>query len=104
MAIAAREWRRRRSGEGAEWRRSGGAGRRLDRVVPVGWAAAATLSAYGRHVAGAGWSKASASARGRGGVGRTGERVEREAGRPSSTWPLSLLFEFLFSIILPNLF
>ena len=62
----ARERRRRGSGEGTEWRRSGGAGWRPDRVMPVGLAAMATSPAYGRHVANAGWSEAGASSRGRG--------------------------------------
>ena len=32
--------------------------------------------------------------RGIGGVGHAGERAEREAGRPSSAYPLSLFFNF----------
>ena len=53
--------------------RSTGAGWRPDRVKPVGRAAASTTPAYGRHVAGAGWSEAGASARGRS-EGENGQR------------------------------
>jgi len=72
----------------------GGAGWRLDRVKPVGRAAASTTPAYGRHVAGARWSEAGTSARGRGEgeLGRAAERAERQAGRPSSACPLLLFF------------
>ena len=70
-----------------------GVGRRPDRVMPVGRAAAATSPTYGHHVAGVGWSKAGASAHGRGGggVGRAGERAEREAVGPAAP----TLFSFL---------
>jgi len=73
---------------------SGGAGWRPDLVKPVGWAAASTTPAYGRHVAGAEWSEAGASARGRGEgeLGRAAERADREAGRPSSACPFFLFF------------
>jgi len=86
------------SGEGTEWRRSGGVGRRPDRVMPVGRTAAAMSPAYGRHVAGAGWSK-QAHPRARGGreeLGRAAERAEREAGRHNSACPLSLFFGITF--------
>ena len=69
-----RDWGRRGSGEVTEWRPPGGAWRRPDWVMLVGRAAAAMSPAYGRHVAGAGWSKASVSARveRRGGAGPRG--------------------------------
>jgi len=48
------------------------------------------------HMAGAGWSEAGTSARGREGgeLGRAAEQAKREAGRPSSARPLSLFFKF----------
>ena len=84
----------------------GGAGWHPYRVKPIGRAAASTMLAYGRHVAGAGWSEAGASARvrGEGEMGRVVERAKWEAGRPSSACPLSFFFEFLFSILFPNSF
>jgi len=96
-----------REGEGAgrgQNGASGGAGWRPDRVKPVGRAATSTTPAYGRHVAGAGWSEAGASAHGRGEGSRATEWAEREAGWPSSACPLSPFFEFVFSNNFPNSF
>ena len=69
---------------------SGGAGWRPDRDKPVGRAAASTTPAYGRHVAGAGWSEVGVSARmrGEGRLGRAAGWAEREEGQPSSANPL----------------
>jgi len=80
---------------------SGGAGWRSDRDKPVDRVAASTTPAYGRHVAGAGWSEAGASARGRGEgrLGRTAGWAEREAGRPSSASPLFFFLNFFSPII-----
>ena len=60
---------------------------------------ASTTPAYGRNVAGVGWSKAGARARerGEGRPGRTAWLGRKGGGRPSSACPLFLFFEFLFS-------
>ena len=67
--------------------------------MSVGRAAAATSPAYGRHVAGAGWSKAGASACGRGGLGEWATRLSGPKGRrvgPAA--PTHFLF-FLISFL-----
>jgi len=86
-----REW------EETEWR-LGARG-----AVPTGvsWSASgsSTTPAYGRHVAGVGWSEAGARARERGG-GNWAARLgwaEREAVGPAAPAPFSLFFEFVFS-------
>jgi hypothetical protein len=74
-----------------EW--SGSQRRRPDQG---GWrpAAARPTPAYGRHVAGAGWSEARprAGGRGRGEAGRVACWAEREAGLAQQRLPLSLFF------------
>jgi len=85
------EEKRERSGGDrmARW----GAGCRPDRGKPIG-RGASTTPAYGRHVAGAGWSEAGA-VRGREGRGNWAALpgwAEREAGRPSSACLVSLFF------------
>jgi len=80
--------------------RPGGSGRRPDQVKPVG-RGASTTPAYGRHVAGAGWSEAGAARAGeRGGGGRPGRCLGRKGGGvgPAAPAPFSIFFfEFLFS-------
>jgi len=81
------------NGEGTEWGGLGARGGVPTGIRPVG-RGASTTPAYGRHVAGAGWSDA-ASARGREGRGKRATLsgwAEREAGRPSSACPFFLNF------------
>jgi len=93
-------------GRGTEWRRLGARGgvptglcRSAGRPRPRGRRTAATWPALG----GARRARPRVG-EGEGELGRVAERAEREAGRPSSAYPLSPFFEFLFLIILPNSF
>ena len=68
---------------------------------PGGWRPAAVrpTPAYGRHVAGAGWSKAGAARVGErgGGAGRAAQLGEKGGGSAQQRLPPFLFFEFLFS-------
>jgi len=82
--------------------RPGGSGRCPDKVKPVG-RDASTTPAYGRHVAGAGWSEAGAARAGeRGGGGRLGCWLDRKGGGvgPAAPVPFSIFFLNFFSQIL----
>jgi len=75
-----------------------GAGCRPDRGKPVG-RGASTTPAYGRHVAGAGWSEVGARARERG-EGKPFHAVSlgrKGGGSAQQRLPLFFFFEFLFS-------
>jgi len=77
----------------------GGAGWRRYRDKPVGQAAASTTPAYGRHVAGVGWSEAGVRTRERG-EGRPGRAAwlgRKGGGSAQQRLPPFLFFEFLFS-------
>jgi hypothetical protein len=94
-------------GEGGRGGQNGRNGLGACAGVPTrgGWrpAAARPTPAYGRHVAGAGWSEARprAGGRGRGEAGRVACWAEREAGLAQQRLPLSLFFLNFFS---PNSF
>jgi len=81
--------------EGTEWGGLGVWGGVPTGIRPLG-RDASTTPAYGRHVAGAGWSEA-ASARRREGRGKRAALsgwAEREVGRPSSACPLFFFLNF----------
>ena len=89
---------RRGSGEGTEWGCLGAQGGVPTRIRPVG-RGASTTPAYGRHVAGAGWSEAGARTRDRG-EGKTGRAAwlgRKGGGSAQQRLPPFLFFEFLFS-------
>ena len=103
-------WSRAGEGEGAGRGHngvSGGAGWRPDRGKLVGRAAASTTSAYGYHVAGAGWREAGTSARAGEGRGGRASWLDGPKGRrvgPAAPGPFSIFFEFLFCTNFPNSF
>ena len=109
-AAAARCERRRKEKEGAGetgWREWPGSLRR--RPDQGGWrpAAARPTPAYGRHVAGAGWSKAGAVCAGErgGGAGRAAQLGQKGGGLAQQRLPpFPFFLKFLFSKFFLNSF
>jgi hypothetical protein len=99
-AAAAARCERREEGEGGRGGQNGGNGLGAQADVPTrgGWrpAAARPTPAYGRHVAGAGWSKAGAARAGErgGGAGRAAQLGQKGGGSAQQRLPPFLFFFF----------